>query len=85
VVAVIRTQVQFTEEQARRLRRMARERGVSVAELVRRCVDHALQADAGGREALVANALRLVGAFRDRGDATDVAERHDDYLYKAFE
>jgi len=82
---VIRTQVQFTEEQARKLRRVARDRGVSVAEFVRRCVDGALQEGTVGREALVANARRLVGAFHDPAGATDVAERHDDYLAEAFE
>lgn len=82
---MIRTQVQFTEEQARKLRRLARDRGVSVAEFVRRCVDGALREDGGGREALVARAMSVVGAFRDVAGATDVAARHDDYLDEAFE
>jgi hypothetical protein len=40
---MIRTQIQLTEEQARRLKAMAAERGTSVAELIRQGVDDLLQ------------------------------------------
>ena len=77
---MVRTQIQFTEEQMRRLRRRARSEGVSVAELVRRLVERGIGEEAPGRQALYHRAARVVGAFRDREGASDVAERHDEYL-----
>ena len=77
--------MQFTAEQARRLRAMARREGVSVAELVRRSVDRALHDDANQPSARYQRAARVVGAFHDRERATDVARKHDDYLRDAFE
>jgi hypothetical protein len=77
---VIRTQIQLTEEQSRRLREIARRDGISLAEAIRRCVDRALAETSSDPGALYARAARLVGAFRDRDGATDVAEEHDRYL-----
>ena len=39
---MVRTQVQLTEVQARRLRRRSREEGISLAEAIRRAVDRML-------------------------------------------
>jgi hypothetical protein len=82
---MIRTQIQLTEEQARRLRQAARERGVSMAEVVRRCIDRGLAAEVPDRAARYARAADLVGAFEDPTGARRVAEAHDDYLGDAFE
>ena len=82
---MIRTQIQLTEQQARRLRAQARERGVSLAELIRQCVDTALAEEAPNRMALYDRAARLVGRFPDRRGARDISARHDSYLDKAFE
>jgi hypothetical protein len=82
---VLRTQVQFTPEQARRLRALARREGVSVAELVRRSVDRVLSEEASKPTARYQQASRLVGAFHDRAGATDLAKRHDEHLSDAFE
>ena len=82
---MLRTQVQFTEAQARKLRTIARREGISVAELVRRSVDRALREEANAPSARYERAARLVGTFRDRERATDVSRRHDDYLTDAFE
>lgn len=82
---MIRTQIQLTEEQARRLRKESARRGVSVAELVRTLVDRGLEEDATGREDRYRRAASLVGQFRDRDGARDVSRRHDDYLAEAFE
>jgi hypothetical protein len=81
---VIRTQIQLTEAQARRLRSIAREQGISVAEVVRRCVASALAARTVDRSALYARAAKLVGAFRDREGATDLAAGHDRHLDEAY-
>ena len=82
---MLRTQVQFTPEQARRLRALARREGVSVAELVRRSVDRLLSDEAGTPAARYQAASRLVGAFQDREAATDLSKRHDEHLADAFE
>jgi Arc/MetJ-type ribon-helix-helix transcriptional regulator len=79
---MIRTQIQLTEEQAAGLKRLAAERGVSMAEVVREAVDEKLSGDQ--HEARWQRALGVIGKFRDREGKTDVAERHDDYLADAF-
>lgn len=82
---MVRTQIQLTEEQARRLRTRARERGVSLAEVIRQCVDTALAEQAPSRAELYGRAAGLVGRFADRRGARDLARAHDDYLDQAFE
>jgi len=76
-------QAQLTEDQARRLRVLAAEEGVSVAELLRRGAEHVLSAGAGDSpEARRRRALRAVGRFRD--DRSDTARDHDAALDAAF-
>jgi metal-responsive CopG/Arc/MetJ family transcriptional regulator len=79
---MIRTQVQLTEEQARQLKQVAAERGVSLAELIRRAIDRALEEDrmASRRERAVAAVLR--GGFRS--GKSDISEKHDEYLADAY-
>ena len=74
---MVRRQIQFSEQQAERLRRMAAERGESVAALVRRAVDRHLAETE--REAKVTRALAAVGRF-DSGASSNVAEEHDRHL-----
>lgn len=81
---MVRTQIQLTEQQARRLRAQARERGVSLAEMIRRYVENGLAEDAPDRAALYERAARVVGRFSGRG-AHDVSSKHDRYLDEAFE
>lgn len=81
---MIRTQIQLTEEQARRVRALARREGVSMAEIIRRGVEHLLAADEPSRADLWASAAAILGAFRDSGGADDVARRHDAYLDDAY-
>jgi hypothetical protein len=81
---MIRTQIQLTEEQARKLRRRARQEGLSLSEMIRRCVDRGLQEGTTDRPELYGRAAVLVGAFPDREGRTDLASRHDDYLDEAF-
>lgn len=77
---MIRTQIQLDEEQGAALKRLAVERGVSIAALVREGVD-LLLAGAGG-DADWEAALRVVG--RHRGPGGSVAEDHDRHLEEAF-
>ncbi len=80
---VIRTQIQLTEDQATRLRRIAAERGVSIAEVIREAVDRLPDRDDRAERWARALAAARRG-FRDREGATDVSVRHDDYLAEAF-
>jgi hypothetical protein len=82
---MVRTQIQLTEQQVRKLRVKARERGVSVAELIRQCVETALGAEEPSRAELYSRARRIAGKFADRLGAKDISRRHDDYLDEAFE
>jgi hypothetical protein len=82
---MVRTQIQLTDRQARRLRAEARERGVSLAEIIRRYVEKGLSDAAPGRDVLYDRATRMVGRFRDRRSARDVSRKHDKYLDEAFE
>jgi hypothetical protein len=82
---MVRTQIQLTDQQARRLRAEARERGVSLAELIRRYDEKGLSEEAADRETRYARASRLVGRFADRHSARDVSAEHDRYLDEAFE
>jgi hypothetical protein len=79
-VPMIRTQVQLTEEQVGALRRLAAQRGVSLAELVRQGVERLLveseEAERWQR------ASELVGRYRD--EASDLSVNHDRYLDEAY-
>ena len=81
---MIRTQVQLKEQQLRRLRALAAERGLSISELVRNGVDHILShAERGEHGDRAQRAISAVGRFRS--GRADVARRHDDYLAAAYE
>ncbi len=82
---MVRTQIQLTETQARRLRTAARREGISLAEAIRRLVERGLAEDEAGRGRLYARAAEVVGQYRDRRGAKDVAKEHDAYLDEAFE
>ncbi|MEK7768050.1 MAG: CopG family transcriptional regulator [bacterium] len=79
---MVRTQIQLTSEQHRRVRELAVARGVSMATIVREGVQHVIARRAGtDRWELFMSA---VGACRARGGARDVARRHDAYLSEAY-
>jgi Ribbon-helix-helix protein, copG family len=82
---MIRTQIQLTEEQAAKAKRLAAERGVSMAEVIRELIDR--EPDRDDRTERFARALAAVkrGGFRDRGGKTDVSLEHDRYLAEALE
>jgi signal transduction protein with GAF and PtsI domain len=73
---VIRVQAQLTEDQARRLKALAAEEGVSVAELLRRGAEHVLRAGTDlDPDVRRRRALGAIGRFRD--DRDDTARAHD--------
>ncbi len=82
---MVRTQIQLTEQQARRLRAEARAQGVSLAELIRRFVDGGLAGEKVDRAKLYAKAIHVVGRFPDRRGAKNLAREHDRYLDEALE
>jgi len=76
-------QIQFTEAQARALKRVAAEREVSIAALTREAVERLLveNGDATSTEGR-AQIIEMMGRFRS--DRTDVAENHDRYLEEIY-
>jgi hypothetical protein len=78
---VDRTQISLTNEQARRLREIARRRGTSMAALIRDAVDRAYPPPGRADERWDA-ALAAVGGFHS--GSSDVAVEHDRELDEAF-
>lgn len=78
----MRTQIQLTESQIRRLRIEARERGISLAAVVRRHLDRGLADEQSDLAERYRRAAMLIGAFPGPGD---LSEKHDQYLAEAFE
>ena len=73
---MVRTQIQLTEEQAARLKRLAAAQGRSMADLIREGVDRLVgeDADACRRDRM----MRAVAAFgRFRSGRHDLASEHD--------
>jgi hypothetical protein len=79
---MIRTQIQLSDEQAHGLKRLAAQRGVSMAELIREGAERVL-ADSAVDERWQ-RASELVGRYRDHGTDADVAANHDRYLDEAY-
>lgn len=82
---MVRTQIQLTEEQAEQVRRIARARHVSVAEIIREAVDNVIRLGAGvaaGEEDRRRRALNAVGKFSS--GKRDISREHDRYLSEAL-
>jgi antitoxin component of RelBE/YafQ-DinJ toxin-antitoxin module len=81
---MVRTQIQLTNEESRRAKRLAARNRVSVSELIRRSLDRTLREEVipPDDEEIRRRAIAAIGAFRS--DKTDVARRHDDYLAEAY-
>ena len=78
---MIRTQVQFEDQQIKWLKDMAREKGVSMSQLVRDSINFFRAHEE--QDVLKKRALAAVGRFSSGG--TDISERHDNYLAGAYE
>ncbi len=77
---MLRTQIQLDDGQAAALKRLAAERGVSVAALIREAVERLLRGLDG--EDHVRRALALAGRFSS--GETDIGTEHDRYLAEDF-
>jgi len=78
---MIRLQVQLTPAQARSVKEIAHERGMSVAAVIREAIDRFVAEPASG-DAIWQEALSVVGKYR--GDGRNVAVEHDRYLEEAY-
>ncbi len=77
---MVRTQIQLTEEQAKALREIAAQRGVSMAELIRESVDHIIEERE--QKEKWQKALGVMGRYRS--GLSDVAASHDKYLAEDY-
>jgi len=77
---MVRTQIQLTEQQADRLRRVAADRHTSVSALIRDAVDRTL--DLPDAAAVRRRAIDAAGVFASAEG--DLAKRHDEYAADAY-
>lgn len=77
---MIRTQIQLTEKQARAVKELAAQQGLSMAEMIRQAVERII--DESERRQRRRRALNVLGRYHD--PATDVAVNHDQYLDEAY-
>ena len=80
---MVRTQIQLTEEQARKVKKIATSRRVAMAEVIRDAVEGVIRSNAGTvSEERRTRAIEIVGKFRS--GKKDVSTQHDAYLAKAW-
>ena len=80
---MVRTQIQLTEEQAKAVKKIARTRHLSVAELIRQAVDNLIKASTViDVEERRKRAIDAAGRFRS--GLRDLSTEHDKYLEEAF-
>lgn len=81
---MIRTQIRLTDEQARRVKRLAAERQVSMATVIREGVDLLLRAaeTAATDDERIERATSVAGQFRS--GSGDGAAQHDAHLQEAY-
>ena len=82
---MIRTQIQLTEAQAAKAKRLAAERSVSMAEVIRELIDREPEGDDRAERSARALAAIRRGGFHDREGKTDVSVDHDRYLAQALD
>ncbi len=77
-----RTQIQIEEDQVEWLKNRSRDRGVSISRLIRESIDLLRVQEKMYPNDKKQRALAAVGRFAS--NASDVSERHDEYLTDAF-
>ena len=83
---MVRTQIQLTEEQHRKLKELAHRLGISLSEVIRRWISEKLEQSEISPTHLerVRQALLACGKYDDPSGETDVAEDHDRHLADAI-
>ena len=82
---MVRLQIQLEASQHRQVKRRAKGLGVSVAEVIRRCVDAQLHADdAHNPEERARRLMAVAGKYVEASGADNVSRRHDEVLAEAF-
>lgn len=79
---MIRSQIQFEEEQLNWLRNESKARGVSISQLVREGIDLFKEMKQQSPNQRKAKALQAIGKYSS--GKSDIAEKHDKYLTSAF-
>ncbi len=80
---MVRTQIQLSEEQHKLLRQLSEIQHVSVAHIIRECIDsYVKQASASSRDEIVKRAIAVIGKFSS--PETDISTNHDKYLAESF-
>jgi hypothetical protein len=81
--SMVRTQIQLTAEQAKKVKKIAASRGVSMAEVIRDALEGAIRSDASRvSDEKRKRALEIVGKFKS--GKKDVSRKHDAYLAEAW-
>jgi hypothetical protein len=80
---MVRTQIQLTEEQSERLRRLAEIDNISLAEVIRRSVDNYIEARQSVSREERKRRLLLVVGIGDSG-VPDLGVNHDNYLAEIY-
>jgi len=81
-MSLIRTQIQLTKEQATLLKKISREKHISIAEIIRRSLDPLIKNEIFHMREKRRKAQKAAGKFRS--GLKDLSTRHDDYLSEAF-
>lgn len=79
---MLRTQIQLREDQSKKLKEMAAQYDVSVAELIRQSVDLLLQSNEPSPAELWERTHAVRGKYRS--GVTDLAVNHDNYLAEIY-
>jgi len=79
---VVRTQIQLTNKQTSSLKKIARERNISMAEAIRRGVDLFLKNGIISPEERRKRAIAISGKFHSKN--TDLSVHHDKYLVEDY-
>lgn len=81
---MVRTQVQLTEAQARKVKKLASEAGTSVAEVIRKAIEKMMEARPQiDSQEKVRRAIEMAGKYRS--GKKDVSRKHDEYLAEVYE
>lgn len=80
---MVRTQIQMTEEQIKRLKRMASIEHRSMAELIRQAVDIFITSKRGA-DIIERQKRAIAAAGRFHSRLSDISESHDKYLAEDF-